>query len=349
MTSVVAVKTTHGQVYWYTVDVKSGKKTRISAARERFRAKTSVDTFDLSASPSARPTRSKASRRSPTREVVRGPRTRKPGSESKRETQEEEEQKVKEKKTELRTQIASSIEYDADRNTQRDRMAEHCTYVAAIVRLVGLRDAAGIVKRCLLLRTAWQDAETTDACQRIVPSMWRLKTDTLKELKRENARRCYVALLEHMLRELKQTKAFLEDSDYFRKRHAREHLAEFADEDAEAQLFVACDVPTLVNRPSRILDEVVRQNVDLALQLSSVAKRALATVDPEKGDLLIDVLPDYIKLRAKHVTSSRAFLRDVLPHLDMAAELAELIRQLVTHEIRESDWGFSIVERTITA
>jgi hypothetical protein len=320
MSSLVQIKTAHGQVYWYNVDAKSGKKTRVPA-------------------PSSRPSALGATSREATSKAPRGlsglARGRVgPGP-----------QESKEEK--LRVQVPLPTDYDADRDKQRDRIAEHCTFIAVIARLTGLPDAESVVKRSLLLRKAWQKAATTDACRRIVPSMRRLITDVESQLKRAKARACYVALMEHMLRELQVFQEFLEDPDYFRKRHAREHLAEFAGQDAEAQLFVACDVPALVNAPSPLLDGLVRQCVDLALQLNDVAKRALATAEPHKGDLLVDVLPDYIELRAKHVASSRDFLRNVLPRLDMSAELAGLVRQLVVHEIRESDWAFTIVERNI--
>ena len=343
--SLVKVRTSSGQTYVYSVDAKTGKKTRVPATKKLLwqlsRAEPPPQSPPSVSLPSARPSEGKR-RRSPRR-----------GARGESKTP----QKHESEGGRAEGAEGADADYESDRDSQRDRMAEHCTYIAAVARLVGLTDAAALGRRALLLRTAWRDATDTVACERIVPSMRRLKEDTRESLVREKAVRCYVELMKHMLRELDDFQAFLADPDFFRRRQAPQHVADLAAEDAEAQLFVACDVPTLVRSRSPLLDTVVREGVDLALQLHALAKRALAvnaarsrrSAHHDRDDFLLDVLPAYIELRAKHVTGARAFVAEVLPKLDMSADLAELVRQLVVHEIRESDLGLSIVQRTATS
>jgi hypothetical protein len=389
MTSnLVAVKTRHGQVYVYRVDPRTGKKVRVSSADIKAAAAAAAAAPSLPATvPPSKPAkpRSRLPAKLPT--ARRRDRHAKPPppppppapsrphmvaatvkpaaapSDSQDAKWAASREPAKPKPVAAAVAAAVDEEHAADRNKQRARMEEHCTFIAIVVRLTALPDGERFVKRCLLLREVWHSAATADDCKRVMPSMGVLKRHVLAALEAARKWACFVALLQHMLREWTGFGEFLADPAAFFRRHARAHVAEFAAEDAEAQLFAACEVPTLVRSPSPLLDKAVRDQVALALQLKVLSKRALAsgvaqstagrrgssgvTVRERAPDFSRDIYPEYVRLQRKHVASSRAFLQQVLPTLDMSADLANLVHQLVTHEIRESIWGASVVRRVL--
>ena len=315
--SLVEVTTRSGQIYFYEEDEKTGKKRRVPAP-------------SVSSSSSSSRSRSKKSPSRPrTESKMEKKKTDSKRSAKKREEEEEEEATPKESKQESR---------DIDLETWRLFLMQHCEFIRAISQLTKLGNSKTIERQCEVLLNEWTNVEGAEDYRGLVERMRQLKLNVKFALKVEDTNPCYVALFDHMLGELDDVDELLKSPGYLDKRHVSEHMRIYAIQDAEAQEFVACDVPTLVTKPSKLLTKVIKENKALAKQLKAFA----ASATKSRSSYL-----EYAKLRSKHVTGSLDFVKTILPELDMPEDIRDLVRRLVVHEVNESNWAASVVQRNM--
>ena len=221
-------------------------------------------------------------------------------------------------------------------------MIDHMEFIVMALNLTGYHSKRGLVAIANRFAQKWALASTKvevaleqKADEVIDKELIRHTRSFKKRVQNELKNKipeaeCWVNLLEHMLEELEMFEYFLSveqpDLLYELRRWSREH--------AEAELFLVCQVPKLLESPSTLLDKVAVDNKILAGKLELYSENATAS-DHSKAD--------FLRLSTQHETNTKTFLQDILPVLPMAELLRQGVKKMVQHELKEANWARNLI------
>ena len=169
---------------------------------------------------------------------------------------------------------------------------------------------------------------------------------------------CWIDLLGHMIEELQEfDKLQLEEVNNTRKIKQGDDLEilvniiiRWCTEHAEAEEFVTCQVPKLLNAPPpQKLKKAAKTNLEIANKFKElkqkinkldVSKKNKTEVQNKKLQNLCD---EFLFLSEKHIQNALTFSVNLLPTLPMEELLRTLVNHMVEHELKEAVWARKII------
>ncbi len=223
-------------------------------------------------------------------------------------------------------------------------MEEHMDFIVTALDLSSISATHGLVTVAARFKEKWSaaalKATMASTNKNIVPlkegdelitHTRAFKRRVRTELQRTAGAECWVDLLTHMMEELDMLQYFLSveqpDLLYELRRWTREHQ--------EAELFLICQVPKFLEKPSPLLEQAAVKNKLIADELGRFGPKA--THSPQSK-------AEFLELAAKHDANAKAFLRDVLPRLPLTESLRKGVGKMVEHEIKEAQWARLLIE-----
>lgn len=217
------------------------------------------------------------------------------------------------------------------------RFQEHMSFIKLIALILRLVNGSQIIKQAMKLRRKWalvqkgaiddQEpliAETRTFKQKVKRTLVPLSSAVAK---------CWLELVSHMLEELDEYERLTHQADPDQVTNLLHEIRRWSEEHAEAETFVVCQVPKLVNLKDPLTKSLLTtagaKNKRIAAQLKRLRTMKSSTNAKNK----------FLSLSTVHMTNATAFLKDILPQLDMPPSSKTAVAALVRHEGAEARWA----------